>query len=391
MARLQSAVARGTSAGSTRMTESNLRVLRLSAPTPSPDTGVTLMSRKPWDSLFAWTLVSSLVVAVPFFILAEYFNLAQWGFWAELSAALALIALLAFAAWWVARPVQSLARAAEAFESGDLFSRAPSQGGGETRRLAATFNMLLTRIAVDLPRLRVEETAIAARISESAGRLAVATKDQTGAAARTAVELELLMRESVVVTEVVAAVVAQAGELSSSIQRSHTDLQASSDRTKANSTRVDAIQAVLQTLNDIADETALLALNAAIEAARAGESGRGFAVVADEVRRLAERSKAAAANITSLAAGAQTTSAEAVVAIAHRGQQLERWMVLTQTMSELSAKAEPAAKLHRASAERVSEYVELTAQKTRAVALAGEELAAAAAARGAPGSAWEAE
>jgi methyl-accepting chemotaxis protein len=138
---------------------------------------------------------------------------------------------------------------------------------------------------------------------------------------------------------------------------------------------------MLQVLDDIADETALLALNAAIEAARAGESGRGFAVVADEVRRLAERSKSAAANIASLADGAQTTSAEAVVAIAHRGQQLERWMVLTQTMSDLSAKAEPAAKLHRANAEKVALAVELVAQKTHAVALAGDELAAAAAAR----------
>jgi methyl-accepting chemotaxis protein len=374
-------VARGTNASSPRETYSNLRVLRLPTPIPPPDLGGTVKGSNPWDSLFAWTLVSSLVVTLPCFILAAFFNLAQWGFWAELSVTAALIVLLALAAWWGARPVESLARAAETFDSGDLFSRAVPQGGGETRRLAATFNMLLSRVAVDLPRIRAEESAIASRISESAGRLSVATKDQTDAAARAAVELELLMRESVVVAEVVAAVVVQAGELRFNIQRAHTDLQASSDRTQANATRVDAIQAMLEILNDIADETALLALNAAIEAARAGDSGRGFAVVADEVRRLAERSKAAAADIASLAAGAQTTSAEAVVAIAHRGQQLERWMVLTQTMSDLSAKAEPAAKQHRASAEKVAQAVELTAQKSQAVAFAGDELAAAAAAR----------
>jgi methyl-accepting chemotaxis protein len=374
-------VARGTNASSPRETDSNLRVLTLPTPIPPPDLGVTVKGNNPWDSLFAWTLVSSLVVTLPCFILAAFFNLARWGLWAELSVTAALIVLLALAAWWGARPVESLSRAAETFDSGDLFSRAVPQGGRETRRLAATFNMLLSRVVVDLPRIRAEESAIASRISESAGRLSVATKDQTDAAARAAVELELLMRESVVVAEVVAAVVVQAGELRFNIQRTHTDLQASSNRTQANATRVDAIQAMLQILNDIADENALLALNAAIEAARAGDSGRGFAVVADEVRRLAERSKAAAADIASLAEGAQTTSAEAVVAIAHRGQQLERWMVLTQTMSELSAKAEPAAKQHRASAEKVAQYVELTAQKAQAVALAGDELAAAAAAR----------
>jgi methyl-accepting chemotaxis protein len=358
-----------------RRAATNLRVLKPGAPEPRPPQ-VVHSSEVTWDGLFLRTFLGSIVVAAPCFAVAAVINA---GIWLSLGSFLVLASLLAVATWWVTRPVAHLARAAAAFESGDSSARAVVAGGEDTRRLATTFNAILDRLDMHHARNGAEASETAARISVSADRVATAIEEQSAAGLRARAGLDLLESAASAVADTLAAVVAQANQLRTNIQRAQTDLQESSDRTQANATRVQEIQDTLGLLNDIADQTALLALNAAIEAARAGESGRGFAVVADEVRRLAERSKSAASEIAILAQGAQTTSGEAVLAIVRRGQQLDQWMGLTKAMTGLTDKVEPALKEHRASTESIEVAVQVVAQKSREVAAAAEELASAAA------------
>lgn len=57
------------------------------------------------------------------------------------------------------------------------------------------------------------------------------------------------------------------------------------------SERSQAIEEIISTVQDLADQSNLLAVNASIEAARAGDQGKGFAVVAHEIKSLADQSK----------------------------------------------------------------------------------------------------
>jgi methyl-accepting chemotaxis protein len=300
--------------------------------------------------------------------------------------ALSLFLLIGFAivlAVLTTRPIAALSRAASSVEAGDLSARVNLRGGAEVRRLGDAFNAMVERLGGVMSRLRGEVTESAGNLSAAAEQLASATLEQTTAATATSASMEEVARTSASIADTVDRVAIQAGEAQTNLELAQADLKSSGDRTLALAGRVNEIEGILELINDIADQTNLLALNAAIEAARAGDAGRGFAVVADEVRRLAERSKAAAAQIAKLVEGAQAQSTETVMALEKGVKQMERGLKMMQAMTEVSGQVQLASKQQRLSTEQVVLAIEHIAEGSRSVAVTAQEIAAAAARQGA--------
>jgi methyl-accepting chemotaxis protein len=87
--------------------------------------------------------------------------------------------------------------------------------------------------------------------------------------------------------------------------------------------RTAQIDAIIDAVKDLAEQSNVLALNAGIEAARAGEYGRGFGVVAREVRSLAERSKEATSQVRTILQDIKLAGHEAMRAIEEGSRRAE--------------------------------------------------------------------
>ncbi len=123
------------------------------------------------------------------------------------------------------------------------------------------------------------------------------------------------------------------------------------------------IGAIMNVIEDIADQTNLLALNAAIEAARAGEAGRGFAVVADEVRKLAEKTMHATKEVGQAIKSIQDGTLDNITTMGTASQFVDK----ANTLAEKAGK----------SLKEIVALIEETADKVRVIATASEEQSSA--------------
>jgi methyl-accepting chemotaxis protein len=135
------------------------------------------------------------------------------------------------------------------------------------------------------------------------------------------------------------------------------------------------IAAKISIIEEIARKTDLLALNAAVEAARAGEHGKGFAVVASEVRKLAERSAAAAGDISKLTGGGVKVAEEAGEMLTKLVPDIRKTAELVQEIASASAEQNTGASQVNKAIQQLDQVIQQNSAASEEMATTSEELA----------------
>jgi methyl-accepting chemotaxis protein len=231
---------------------------------------------------------------------------------------------------------------------------------------------LLGHVNVMIERLRgVVADALAASSNVSSGSQELSASSET--LSQGATEQASSAEEASASMEQMAANIKQnadnAAQTEKIARQSSRDAEASGQAVNRAVGAMRTIAEKISIVQEIARQTDLLALNAAVEAARAGEHGKGFAVVASEVRKLAERSQAAAAEISAL-------SGETVQVATEAGDMLNRLVPDIQKTAELVSEISAACREQDIGAAQINEAIQQLDKVTQQNAGASEEMSA---------------
>ncbi|SON53980.1 Ribose and galactose chemoreceptor protein [Hartmannibacter diazotrophicus] len=273
------------------------------------------------------------------------------------------------AAFWIAMTIskglKSAVGAVQKVSDGDLTSMAEVRSRDEIGELLGHVNTMIERLR------GIVGDAIAASDNVSAGSQQLSAASEQ--IAQGATEQASSAEEASASMEEMASNIKQnadnAAQTEKIARQSAKDAEASGE---AVAQAVEAMRTIAEKIGivqEIARQTDLLALNAAVEAARAGEHGKGFAVVASEVRKLAERSQAAATEISAMSGGTVKSAQEA-------GEMLNRLVPDIRKTAELVSEISAACREQDIGASQINEAIQQLDKVTQQNAGASEEMSA---------------
>ncbi|MBF0377644.1 MAG: HAMP domain-containing protein [Desulfamplus sp.] len=232
-----------------------------------------------------------------------------------------------------------------------------------------TLGQALKQMVMDLREIVLDVKSAANNVSGGSQQLSATAEQMSQGATEQAASAE----EASSSMEEMSANISQNAENAQQTER--LAIQAANDAAKggeAVSKTVVAMKSIAEKISiieEIARQTNMLALNAAIEAARAGEHGKGFAVVADAVRKLAERSQAAAGEISKL-------SITSVQIAENAGEMLEKMVPDIRKTAELVQEINAASNEQNTGAAQINQALQQLDQIIQQNASASEEMSA---------------